>query len=75
MDQKAEVKGGENQGMKIQLHDIKGTCAILGGISPASLYRLIGEKKIQPVKIGGRTMFTERDICDFVRKSRETSIE
>ena len=67
---KVRRKGGENQDMKIQLYDVKGACAMLGGISIPTLYRLIKTGKIAATKIGGRTMFNERDINKLVQNGR-----
>jgi excisionase family DNA binding protein len=35
-------------------------------ISKPSLYRLMAEQKIIPVKLGGRTLFTEKELTRFV---------
>jgi len=37
-------------------------------ISRGTLYTLIKEKKINPVKLGGRTLFTETELTNFIEK-------
>ena len=40
-------------------------------ISKPSLYRLMAEKKIMPIKLGGRTLFTEEELTRFVDTLKE----
>jgi len=63
-------EGGENQDMR-KLHNVRETCDMLGGVSPASLYRYMKDGKISKTKIGGRTMFDERDIQRFRQNGRQ----
>ena len=37
-------------------------------ISRGTLYTLIKEKKINPVKLGGRTLFTETELTNFIER-------
>jgi len=37
-------------------------------ISRGTLYTLIKEKKINPVKLGGRTLFTETELANFIER-------
>ena len=48
------------------LYDISDSCFILGRISKAKLYRLIQLRKIHPIKLGTRSMFTMEELERFV---------
>ena len=49
------------------LHSIKSTSEILG-IGRTSIYGLIAAKKIDPIKIGRRTLITDQSILRFVEE-------
>ena len=42
-------------------------------ISRGTLYTLIKEKKINPVKLGGRTLFTETELTNFIEKLKKVA--
>ena len=39
-------------------------------ISKATLHRLMADKQITPVRIGGRTLFDKKDLESFIEKSK-----
>jgi len=41
-------------------------------ISRGTLYTLIKEKKINPVKLGGRTLFTETELANFIESLKKS---
>jgi excisionase family DNA binding protein len=55
-----------------KLYTIKETLGILK-ISKANLYRLITRGHISPVKLVGRTLFTESELDRFIEKLKKGS--
>lgn len=56
------------------LYNVPDSCFILGKISKQMLYRQIHEKRIHPVKIGTRSLFTMPELERFVAEcERETA--
>lgn len=54
------------------LLDVPSACEYLGGIHKATLYRLIGEHKIRPVRVTrGRTMFALADLDAHIAASKD----
>jgi excisionase family DNA binding protein len=43
-------------------------------ISRGTLYTLIKERKIKPVKLGGRTLFTETELANFIERLKKDAI-
>jgi excisionase family DNA binding protein len=41
-------------------------------ISRGKLYTLVQEKKIKPVKLGGRTLFTETELSNFIESLKKS---
>jgi excisionase family DNA binding protein len=48
------------------LYNVADACYLLGNISKQMLYRLIHLKRIHPVKIGTRSLFTIEELQRFV---------
>lgn len=44
-------------------------------ISRGTLYSLIKEKKINPIKLGGRTLFTETELANFIERLKKVASE
>jgi len=44
-------------------------------ISRGTLYTLIKEKKLNPVKLGGRTLFTETELANFIEGLKKVAKE
>jgi len=44
-------------------------------ISRGTLYTLIKEKKLYPVKLGGRTLFTETELANFIERLKKVATE
>ncbi|HOD34327.1 MAG TPA: helix-turn-helix domain-containing protein [Syntrophales bacterium] len=44
-------------------------------ISRGTLYALIKGKKIKPVKLGGRTLFTETELANFIERLKKVASE
>jgi excisionase family DNA binding protein len=49
------------------LYSAEQAAKILGGLSVAMIYRYVEQKKLRPVKVGRRTMFTREELERFVR--------
>jgi excisionase family DNA binding protein len=57
-----------------KLYTIKEATGLLK-ISKANLYRLIAGGNIQPVKLGGRTLFTESELDRFIENLKKQHIK
>lgn len=64
MENKGKVTN-EGIGLMENIYSIEEVVKYLR-ISRPSLYRLMVEKKIMPIKLGGRTLFTEEELTRFV---------
>jgi predicted DNA-binding transcriptional regulator AlpA len=53
------------------LVDVPGARRELGGIGRTTLYRIIADGKLMPVRVKGRTMFDLRDIEAYVDASKD----
>lgn len=53
-----------------KLYTIKEAMEILR-ISRANLYRLIADGEIQPLKLGGRTLFAESELDRFIENLKK----
>lgn len=59
-----------NRLMKCNLLEVNEVCDLLK-IGRSTLYGLVNKKTIKAVKLLGRTLFRETDICDFVANLAE----
>ena len=57
--------------MKRQMISITTLCQLLGGVSRYTIYRLRKKGKIRSYKIGGRVMFKETEVLEFIENSKE----
>jgi excisionase family DNA binding protein len=44
-------------------------------ISRAKLYKLIEDGSLKPIRLGGRTLFTESELTRFIEKLKDESKE
>ncbi len=59
-----------NRLMECNLLEFNDVCALLK-IGRSTLYSLVNKKEIKAVKLLGRTLFREADVCDFVANLAE----
>ena len=57
-----------------KLYTIKEVMEVLK-ISKANLYRLISNGDIQPLKLGGRTLFAESELDRFIENLKKQNIK
>lgn len=56
---------------QVGLVTVNGACDYLGGISRATIYRLVVHHELAPVRIGARTFFAVRDLDAFIKKNTD----
>ncbi len=60
----------DNRLMECNLLEFNEVCSLLK-IGRSTLYSLVNKKAIKAVKLLGRTLFREADVCDFVANLAE----
>jgi len=53
------------------LYNVDDACFMLGKISKPMLFRLITKKKITPIKLGSRSMFTKAELERYIRECQQ----
>jgi predicted DNA-binding transcriptional regulator AlpA len=53
------------------LYNTDDACFMLGKISKPMLYRLITTKKLHPIKLGSRSMFTKAELLRYIKECEE----
>ncbi len=61
-----DYKNGSATGREPLLYDVPTASKILGGLGRTSVYRLMQEGQLHPIKIGKRTFLTDAEICRYV---------